>query len=132
MMNLSHWDHLESVLKTNCDETMPDNKDFVNYIADMLQDLGQIDARYMFGDWGLYLDGVFFAIIDDDRLYVKADEKNRHLFEKHHLEQFSYMRQQKKCYLNYYAVPEDAIDDMDKLKYWAETGYQAALHANRS
>lgn len=110
---------------------MPDNKDFVNYIADMLQDLGRIDARYMFGDWGLYLDGIFFAIIDDNRLFVKADEKNRYLFEKHNLERFSYMRQKKKCYLNYYAVPEDAIDDTDKLKYWAETGYHAALRANR-
>lgn len=111
---------------------MENNKDFVNYIIDMLQDFGQIEERYMFGDWGLYCDGIFFAIIEDDRLFVKADEENKHLFEKHRLEQFSYMRQGKECFLNYYAVPEEAVDDMDKLKYWAEVGYQAALRANKT
>ena len=109
---------------------MTGREDLVNYIIDMLQDLGHIDAKYMFGDWGLYLDGLFFAILEDDNLFVKVDDKSREFFEKNKLKQFSYMRKGKRCFLSYYKVPDEAIDDIDMLKYWAELGYQAALRAN--
>lgn len=109
---------------------MPENEDFINYIIDMLQDFGEVDARYMFGDWGLYNDGLFFAIVSGGKLFVKADDQNRQIFEQNNLEQFSYMKQGKRCFLNYYAVPEEVIDDMDALKHWADMGYQAALRAS--
>lgn len=32
---------------------------------------GQITARKMFGEYGLYCDGLFFGLICDDRLYLK-------------------------------------------------------------
>lgn len=35
-----------------------------------------ITSRKMFGGIGIYCDGVFFAVIDDDRLYFKVDEVN--------------------------------------------------------
>lgn len=111
---------------------MEDKGDLVNYIIDMLQDLGQIDVKYMFSDWGFYLDGLFFAILDDDKLFVKADDKNREIFENNDLEQFSYMRKGKVCYLSYYKVPDEAIDDIDELKYWAQVGYEAALRASEN
>lgn len=104
--------------------------EFVNYITDMLQDFGEIEARKMFGDYGLYNNGYFFAILADDKLYLKADDKSRHLFEQQKLEKFSYMKQGKECFLSYYAVPKEAIDDIDMLLKWAEIGYQAALRAN--
>jgi len=109
---------------------MAESKDLVNYITDMLQDLGHIDTKYMFGDWGLYLDGLFFAILVDDNLFVKVDDQSRESFERDKLEQFSYMRKGKRCFLSYYKVPDEAIDDIDSLKYWAQLGYQAALRAN--
>lgn len=108
---------------------MSEGKEFVNYIIDMLEELGQIHPKYMFGDWGLYCNGIFFAIIADNTLFVKADDENRHVFQKNGLKRFSYIRQGKKCYLSYYAVPEEAIDDMEKLNYWAELGYQAAMRS---
>jgi len=109
---------------------MTGKEDLVNYIIDMLQDLGSIYVKYMFSDWGFYLDGLFFAILDDDKLFVKADDQSRSIFEKNNLEQFSYMRKGKVCYLSYYKIPDEAIDDIDSLKYWAQIGYQAALRAN--
>lgn len=104
--------------------------DFVNYITDMLQDFGEIEARKMFGDYGIYNNGYFFAILAGDRLFLKADDESRHLFEKQNLEKFSYMKQGKECFLSYYAVPPEAIDDIDMLFEWAEIGYQAAIRAN--
>jgi TfoX/Sxy family transcriptional regulator of competence genes len=35
----------------------------------------------MFGGVGLYLDGLFFALIDDDTLFFKTDEATRKRYE---------------------------------------------------
>lgn len=47
---------------------------FKTFICDLLSDLGVISARSMFGGVGLYCDGVMFALIADDVLYIKVDE----------------------------------------------------------
>lgn len=42
-----------------------------------------ITSRKMFGGVGIYADGVFFAIIDDDRLYFKSDEQTASSYDKY-------------------------------------------------
>ena len=55
------------------------NADFVNYIADQCAGAGQIVARKMFGDYGLYCDGKIFGLICDNRFYLKPTEAGRKL-----------------------------------------------------
>lgn len=50
---------------------MASHADFVDYVADQMQQAGAIRSRRMFGEYGLYCDGVFFAVICDDQLFVK-------------------------------------------------------------
>ena len=50
---------------------MASHADFVDYVADQMQQAGVIRSRRMFGEYGLYCDGVFFAVICDDQLFVK-------------------------------------------------------------
>lgn len=50
---------------------MASNKAFVNYIIEQLQDAGDIRAKRMFGEYGLFCDGVFFAVICDNQLFIK-------------------------------------------------------------
>ena len=47
-----------------------------------------ITSRKMFGGLGIYCDGVFFAVIDDDRLYFKFDELTRPDYEAFQAEQW--------------------------------------------
>ncbi|HZP47582.1 MAG TPA: TfoX/Sxy family protein [Vicinamibacterales bacterium] len=45
---------------------------FASFVLDQLHELGDVVPRPMFGGIGLYSDGVFFAILARDRLYLKA------------------------------------------------------------
>ena len=50
---------------------MASHKDFVDYVAEQLGGAGAIRSRKMFGEYGLFCDGLFFGVICDDQLYVK-------------------------------------------------------------
>ena len=51
---------------------MASHPDFVDYVAEQLREAGTIRSRKMFGEYGLYCDDVFFAVICDDQLFVKV------------------------------------------------------------
>ncbi len=50
---------------------MSSRLEFVEYVADQLKEAGDISYRKMFGEYGLYCDGKFFATICDDQFFVK-------------------------------------------------------------
>lgn len=58
---------------------MASKPEFVQYIADQLQEAGMITYRKMFGEYGIYCDGKIFALICDDQLFVKCTEKGKEL-----------------------------------------------------
>lgn len=56
---------------------MASNLSFVQYVVDQLAAAGEIRSRKMFGEYGLYLNGTFFAMVCDDRLFVKDTPEGR-------------------------------------------------------
>jgi len=102
---------------------------FIPYLLEMLNGFGPVRAKRMFGGYGIYKGGIIFAIVVDDTLYIKADDRNRKLFEDKGLPRFSYKRRAKDCYMSYYMAPEEALEDRDELYYWAAKGYEAALRS---
>lgn len=50
-------------------------------IIESLQALGDVRPKRMFGGHGLFLDGLMFALVADDMLYFKTDDRNRADFE---------------------------------------------------
>ena len=58
---------------------MASSKDFVQFIAEQCGGAGEITARKMFGDYGIYCDGKIFGLICDDRFYLKPTEAVRPL-----------------------------------------------------
>lgn len=59
---------------------MASRPDFVNFITEQLRDAGAIRSRKMFGEYGLYCDNVFFAVICDDQLFVKITPQGEAAF----------------------------------------------------
>ena len=55
---------------------MASTKEFRDYILEQLRELSGITCRPMMGEYLLYLDGVLFGGIYDDRLLVKKTETN--------------------------------------------------------
>lgn len=50
---------------------MASHSDCVEYVVEQLRGAGSVRARKMFGEYGLYCDGTFFAVICDDQLFIK-------------------------------------------------------------
>lgn len=53
---------------------MASDLNFVEYVAEQLSDAGEIAYRKMFGEYGLYCDGKYFASVEDNRLCLKITE----------------------------------------------------------
>ena len=58
---------------------MASNPDLVQYIADQMTRAGEVTYKKMFGEYGLYCNGKFFAMVCDDRLLLKPTEGGRAL-----------------------------------------------------
>lgn len=59
---------------------MASHPDFVNYVTEQLREAGAIRSRKMFGEYGLYCDDVFFAVICDDQFFVKVTPQGEAVF----------------------------------------------------
>ena len=81
----------------------------------------------MFGGHGIYHDGLMFALVADDTLYLKADNSSKQRFIDKNLPAFEYDKKDKTIKLSYYLAPEEIYDDPDEAVYWAKLAYQAAL-----
>ncbi len=104
--------------------------DFVDYVMELFGPFGTATARRMFGGHGAFLDGLMFAIVSDDMLYLKADEMNRIEFEQAGCEMFGYARNGKRATLGFFRAPEDAMESPELMLPWARSAYAAALRAN--
>lgn len=102
----------------------------MTYIVELMQTMGPVYAKAMFGGHGIYLDGLMFALIADDSLYLKADTDTEHHFSELGLTAFSYMRSGKRHHLAYFQAPEETLEDSETMNLWANKAYSAALRAH--
>jgi DNA transformation protein and related proteins len=104
-----------------------DGAQFVAHIVECLRGLGAVEPRRMFGGWGLYHQGVFFALVIRDTLYLKTDEQNRADFDARGLEAFSFQKRGETIVTAYRMAPEEALEDAGVMTKWARGAYAAAL-----
>ena len=103
--------------------------DFIDYLHEVFSRFGPISVRRMFGGYGISREGLTFALVIDDTLYLKADEGNVEHFTKAGLSRFEYQRDGKTMGMNYYVAPADLMDDRDEAAIWARRSFEAALRA---
>ena len=103
--------------------------EFTDYLQELLKHFGPIQVKRMFGGEGIYHEGLMFALIADDTLYLKADEHNRAEFEQLGLPAFRYNKQGKEVTMSYYQAPADMLEEPEQAVYWARLAYAAALRA---
>lgn len=56
---------------------MATTREFVEYIVDQLRDAGQVSARPMFGEYGLYVNGKIVGLLCDEQLLLKITEAGK-------------------------------------------------------
>ena len=102
-------------------------QEFVCHVTELMQSIGPVETRRMFGSHGMFLEGLMFALISKNTLFLKADEETKADFLDLGLEVFAYQRQGKDMALSYYQAPEEALEHVGEMNVWANKAYGAAL-----
>jgi DNA transformation protein and related proteins len=91
---------------------------FKDFVLDQLRDLDHVEARRMFGGFGIYRDESFFAVVHRGRLYFKIDETTVTEYRKRKMKAFR--PNAKQTLKSYYQVPVEIIEDAEQLADWAK------------
>lgn len=104
-----------------------------DYRAFVLEQMGRVapvTSRSMFGGVGIYSDGFFFALLDNDTTYLKVDDSNCGDFEAAGTGPFSPFGDPKMV-MQYYELPADLLEDADALRPWMSKAIDVARAARR-
>ncbi len=122
---------------------MPNKTEYLEFLLDWLSPLGAITSRSMFGGHCLYCDGVVFALVANNTLYLKVDNQTRPRFERLGLQPFRPFEDRIKAagrkypeVMQYYPPPAEFFEDPDAMKDWGspalEVGRRAAAKKKRA
>ena len=78
----------------------------------------------MFGGLGLYADGLFFALIDNDRLYFKVSELNQADYEAAGMEPF--VPWPGAAPMGYWELPKGILENPKELQVWVDKSLAVA------
>jgi DNA transformation protein and related proteins len=99
---------------------------FLEYVLEQLAG-GRRDIAHkrMFGGIGIYADERFVALLDNDRLFLKADDSNRPDFEREGCAAFQPYGEGSYS-MSYFEVPPSVLEDRDELDAWIGRSWIAA------
>ncbi len=111
---------------------MATSEQFKAFLEELLEPLGPVVFKRLFGGEGISLGGVTFAFIMGQTLYLRVDEATRPAFEDAGMAPFAYDTRRKRVTVRaFYAAPEDLYDDAGEFNDWARAALAAAQAAAR-
>src|SRR6201987_126662 len=100
---------------------------FAEFLREQLAPLGRITMRRMFGKTGGFCDGVMFAMVTENTLYVRVDDQNRVTFkEAESSPPLNYAKRGSTIDPSFWPVPERLFDEHDELVLGARPAPAAA------
>jgi len=106
---------------------MPVSEGYREFVLDQLGRIAPVTWRPMFGGVGIYQQGVFFALLDDDTLFFTVDDTTRARYHAAGVGPFTY-GSPPQVSTGYYQVPGELLEDTENLKSWM---YEAVEVARR-
>lgn len=103
------------------------SKGYRDFVIEQLGRIAPVQSKNMFGGVGLYAEGLFFALIAEDRLYFKVDDTTRPDFEQLGREPFRPFGEDSA--MGYYELPADVLEDVEKLRVWMGKAVGVAANA---
>jgi DNA transformation protein len=98
------------------------------WVEEALAPLGAVAMRKMMGGATLYLDGVVFAILDEDEIWFKADAETDAVWDAQGCERFSVtFKDGTVDTMNYRRAPTEVYDDPEAMQHWAALAVGAGL-----
>jgi DNA transformation protein len=107
----------------------PTANEFTDYVVGLMADWATVSAHKMFGGYGLYREGLMFALIADDELFFKTDAGNVSQFEQAGSHPFVYQGQNRVVQMSYWSAPEASLESPVEMSNWCQSAYGAALRA---
>lgn len=112
---------------------MAKTSEFCDYLMDRLAPIGVPSYKFMFGGFGIYVDGLMTGLVADDVLWLRADDGNRPDYEARGIKPFQPMSKNGPMgIMPYYTVPDDVLDDQDAFVEWAKKARDAAVRHNEA
>ena len=103
------------------------SESFAEFLHEHLAPLGRVTMRRMFGKTGVFCDGVMFAVVTENTLYVRVDDQNRETFkEAASFPPLNYAKKGAIIDLAFWRVPERLFDEPDDLVAWTRAALAAA------
>lgn len=98
-----------------------------DFLIELFAPFGAIGIRRMFGGMSLSADGLTFALVLRDAIYLKADHDTIPSFEREGMAPFSYeARGRTRVMTSYWRMPERLYDDPDETADWAKAALEVA------
>ena len=99
-------------------------------VRELFAAFGPVDVRRMFGGAGVFADGVMFALVASQAIYLRVDDESVLDFEREGAAPFSYRTGEgQRVMKSYWQLPERLYDDEDELAQWARRAHDAARRA---
>ena len=103
------------------------SESYRDFVLEQLGRATPVTGKSMFGGVGIYAQGLFFALIAEDRLYFKVDDTTRRDFERLGREPFRPFGEDSA--MGYYEVPADVVEDPLQLAAWMKKAIDVAAKA---
>ena len=103
------------------------SESYREFVLEQLGRVTPVTGKSMFGGMGIYAQGLFFALIAEDRLCFKVDETTRPDFERLGMEPFRPYGEDSA--MGYYEVPADVVEDSLQLAQWMRKAIEVASKA---
>lgn len=108
---------------------MPVSASYKAFVIEQLSAVAPVSVRAMFGGVGIYAESLFFALIDDDRLFFKVDDATRPRFVEAGMGPFDPYKDGSAVMGGYYELPGDVLEDEDRLPVWMREALAVAARA---
>ncbi len=105
------------------------SESFRQFVLEQLGRVTPVSGKSMFGGVGIYAQGLFFALIAEDRLYFKVNDATRPDFERRGMEPFRPFGEDSA--MGYYEVPADVAEDVNQLEAWMKKTIDVAARARQ-
>lgn len=107
--------------------------EYEEWLKELMDPLGDVTFRRMFGGIGIFRHGLMFALCTSDgHLAFKADEATIPDFENASCTEWKPQRPGRApVSMGYWHVPEYLCDDPDEFAQWAQRAFEAAARIDR-
>jgi DNA transformation protein len=102
---------------------------FQDLLVELFGPVGGVSFRKMFGGLGIFRQGLMFALVDDDTLYLKVDDDTSIAFKAEGSGPFVYDGKGRPVAMQYWRLPERLYDEPDEFRQWALNAFAVAERA---